>query len=286
MDKFRDIMIYRKGIRGTKMESIDITQILSKKSNYKLINNALEKTEENVNNEVIEYQKPPITILNGKWNHKNIIKSTSMEQLDKLINSNYSNSQFSMDFSLEGFEADDEEEYFSDESHDKNTFSNILGNNVELNCYSNYYYLKPIEATKENVSYYNCQLLDQNDTFFFDNKEDMAMFQVNISLGYVDDYIMDNNRGLYLEYFNTYHIHIPTSELCRGYIILAKNTSPDVYELSAIKIPYGKALVIPPNVIHNDCFLSGDYNIVYGKAKKYSTAILKNCGELVKFNFL
>lgn len=286
MDKFRDIMIYRKGIRGSKMESIDIAQILLKESNYKLINDSLEKIEKITNSQTIEYQKPPITILNGNWNHKNIIKSTSMEKLDQLINSDYDNNQFNMDFLLEGFEVNNEEGYFSDESHDKNTFSNILGNNVELKCCSNCYYLKPVEATKENVAYYNCKLLDQNDNFYFNSKEDMAMYKVNITLGYVDDYIMDNERGLYLEYFNTYHIHIPTNDLCTGYIILAKNISPEVYELSAIKIPYGKALVIPPNVIHNDCFLSGDYNIVYGKAKKYSTAILKNCGELVKFIFL
>ena len=36
-------------------------------------------------------------------------------------------------------------------------------------------------------------------------------------------------------------------------------------ELSAFHIPYGKAFYMSKNVIHNDCFLIGKYNVIYTK---------------------
>ena len=107
-------------------------------------------------------------------------------------------------------------------------------------------------------------------------------------MNYIEDYIMDESRGggIYFEYHNLPHIHIPLDSCSGGYIILAKKIRNNRYDVSAFTIPLGKALYINPNVIHNDCFLIGDYNVVYGMSKNYSTAILKNFNKLVEFNFI
>ena len=114
----------------------------------------------------------------------------------------------------------------------------------------------------------------------------MAIFEMNITYDYINEYVMKLGGGLYLEYFDIHHIHIPLNNDSSGYIILAKKKPENIYELSAFQIPFGKALIIPPNITHNDCFLVGNYNIIYGISENYSTAILKYGNKLVKFIFL
>lgn len=286
MDKYKNIMIYRIGKNGDKMESICIVKILKKNKNYRLVDDSFEETTDEIDQYTSKIIKPPITILNGKWNFKKIIKSTSMENINKIINKSDDIETFQMDFFTIS-ETDSETDSSSDNIYDsKNTSSNIHGNNIKLSCFSNNYYLKPIQATKENVAYYDCKLLDQNEVFNFKSKKDMAIFEMIITFDYVNDYVMNEGSGLYLEHLDIHHIHIPTEVYCSGYIILAKEKSNNIFEISAFQIPYGKALIIPPNVIHNDCFLVGKFNIVYGTSKNYTTGILKYYNELVKFTFL
>ena len=118
MDKFENLMICREGINGSKMETLNILKIIKKNKNYKLVNTIFEETSENETNTFKNIIKPPITVLNGKWNNYSIIKSTSMDKLNQLINQN--NLSFGLDFELD-FEIDSESDNTSTES--KNTFS-------------------------------------------------------------------------------------------------------------------------------------------------------------------
>ena len=65
------------------------------------------------------------------------------------------------------------------------------------------------------------------------------------------------------------------NKFSRGYIILGKEKDGNV-ELSAFKIPFGKALYVNKNVIHNDCFLIGNYNVIYTNTENYKTVLLVN----------
>lgn len=285
MDRFKsfeDIMIYREGDIGSKMETNNIVMILEPDKNYIFSEGKFTITDNFPETKIFKISKPPITTITGEWNNNKIIKSTSLNNLDKLIHSDSASYNDMFEFCM------DDDSSSEEDISNKNTFSNILGHNVKLNCDSNYYYFKPIIATNENVSYYNCKLIDEGETFHFYSPEEMALFNMNISFNYIKDYIMDENKGggIYLEYHNLPHIYIPLNDNCSGYIILAKQKKSNIYDVSAFKIPYGKALIIPSNIIHNDCFLIGDYNVVYGKSTNYSTAILKEGEKLVNFNFL
>jgi hypothetical protein len=95
---------------------------------------------------------------------------------------------------------------------------------------------------------------------------------------------VDLGGGVYLEYHNNPHFHMPLEEYCSGYLVLCKKEN-DKYYIDAFKIPYGYAIYTPGNIIHNDCFLVGKYLVVYSVSKEYSTVILKTKNNnLVKMN--
>lgn len=287
MNNFDNIMINRYGNEGGKMESLEIVQILKGNCFYSLKNNLfrLEHFSSNlkINQNIV---KPSITTIDGIWDSSKMIRSTSLDELNKLvIPDNNDDDMFSFDEMELSFSSEDD---FENVNNVKNTESNILGDNVVFKCEDEQYYLRVQEATKEKLAYYDCKLLEQNESFYFNSNENMALFKMEITNNYIKDYIMDESRGggIYFEYHNLPHIYLPLNKSSRGCIILAKKIRNNRYDVSAFYIPYGKALYINPNVIHNDCFLIGDYHVVYGKSKNYSTAILKNFNKLVEFNFI
>ena len=99
----------------------------------------------------------------------------------------------------------------------------------------------------------------------------------NIEIGrhYINEYIMKCAGGVYLEYHDRPHFHMPRDRRAKGYIILGKFVEDNIH-LAAFNIPYGCALYTPNNVIHNDCFLTGKYIVVYSKTEDYSNVLLKN----------
>ena len=80
---------------------------------------------------------------------------------------------------------------------------------------------------------------------------------------------------MYLEYHKNPHFHMPINESASGGIVLAKQNG-DSYHISCFRIPYGYASYIPPYTIHNDCFLIGDYYVIYSKSEPFSTCLLRN----------
>lgn len=273
---FKELLYKRIGLNNSKKEIIKPISIIYPNLNYKFNNNL------NITNDKINYFvnkiKPNITVIEGEWNNKKIIKSISYDNLNKRFS-------FDENEDIFGFLDLKEDEYVDD---NKNSFNNILGDYNLFNCSNSNYYFIPQEATSELLSYYNCKLINLNDNFSFEIEENLLHASMDISFNYVEDYLLQDNYGggIFIEYHNLPHFYYPVDEYSQGYIILGKKKKENSYNFSAFKIPYNSGIYIPPDVIHSDCYLTGEYNICFGKSKKYSSAILKNCSELVKFNFL
>ena len=149
MNNFKNIMINRYGDEGGKMESLEIVQILKKNCFYSLKNN-LFKLEQNQNTqECINIIKPSITTIDGCWDSNKMIRSTSLEEINKLISSSNDidyNDMFGFDEMELSFSSED---YSETVNNQKNTKSNILGDNIMFKCEDTKYYFKPEIATKE-----------------------------------------------------------------------------------------------------------------------------------------
>jgi hypothetical protein len=176
----------------------------------------------------------------------------------------------------------------------KNLFiSNSIENNIlgDTNIFDSYFDTLdiPIEiATSEKLDYYDCKLIEENDIFTFDTLENLPLTKVSIGEKYLENFILQENfgNGFYLEYHNNPHFHMPCNKNSKGYLILAKRITQLEYHLTAFIIPFGKAIYMPPYVMHNDCCLIGDYYVVYSKSTEFSTANLYHKNTLVKINFI
>jgi hypothetical protein len=155
--------------------------------------------------------------------------------------------------------------------------SNILGKSGKLYLKSNI--SVPIIGSN-SLHYYNVKLYNINDIISFDHN--LPLFEMEIGKNYVDEYIMKKAGGVYLEEHERPHFHMPLTEDSCGYMILGKKVKGGI-ELSAFTIPYGEALYMPNNIIHNDCFLIGNYNVIYSKTPNYKTVLLvNNCNIPIK----
>lgn len=148
-----------------------------------------------------------------------------------------------------------------------------------------------IDGTKDNYMYYGCQMYKEGETFSTNIDIDMPMFKMKITKNYGKDYIFSEKyaNGMYIEYHNTPHIYINLNnkdDNDDGYLVLGKKISENKYNLSAIKIPKKYMIFIPPYVIHNDCFLIGQYYVVYNLANDFSTVrIINNDNKFINIEF-
>jgi hypothetical protein len=146
---------------------------------------------------------------------------------------------------------------------------------------------------KEYFMYFNCFLLDKNDTIIFDMK-DMPIFEMDIGENYFQNYIMNKEfgKGMYIEYHNTPHYYINLNKTnytnYNSYIILGKKLD-NIYKFAALTIPQDKMLYIPPYILHNDCCLVGKYKVMYNMAEDFSTVRFvnkNNIDEMTEINFI
>lgn len=146
--------------------------------------------------------------------------------------------------------------------------SNILGKSGQLKVEENIDI--PI-INSNSLWYYDVKLYNIGDIISFD--DDLPLFEMEVGKNYVKEYIMKIAGGVYLEQHARPHFHMPLDPQATGYIILGKFVEGGIH-VSAFKIPFNKALYIPNNVIHNDCFLIGKYNVIYSKTPDYKTMLL------------
>jgi hypothetical protein len=175
----------------------------------------------------------------------------------------------------------------NNEKNEKISDNNILGKNGILRCSKKTYELQAVVANRDNLAHYNCELLTDEDIFTLQTNEKMPFMEMNIGENYINDYIMNRNLGggIYLEYHSLPHIHFNPYPTNDGYLIIGHLIDSNLFELTAFKIPYNTGIYMPPSIVHNDCFLIGNYNVMYDIAPLYSTVLLreKKTKELVNF---
>lgn len=176
-------------------------------------------------------------------------------------------------------------EWIKESTINCNQKRNILGNDGIFVSNTDSIILKKQLATTSNLKYYGAKLLKINDNLSFETNDILPVATVDVGEDYIKDYIMDEQLGggVYLEYHNNPHFHMPLNNDSRGCLILGKKED-DNYTLSAFQIPHGYGIYTPPWGIHNDCFLIGEYLVVYSVSEDYSTVIIKNKNQtLVEF---
>jgi hypothetical protein len=162
--------------------------------------------------------------------------------------------------------------------------TNILGG-IGLFITDNELCIPCNEGTSSNYRLYGCHIIDKNEELIFETNKDMPIFEMEVGASYVKDYIFNSEyaNGMYLEYHNTPHVYVAHNTESAGYLILVKKINDNKYMISALTVPYGKAIYLPPYTIHNDCFLIGKYNVMYNLAEDYSTVRLVNKENLNEF---
>lgn len=165
--------------------------------------------------------------------------------------------------------------------------SNIFDKTSTFICDEQKIKIPIVNATNENMAYYNCLLVNFNDIFIFSSHRTRpyTLFEMFIGRDYVKNYIMQQNfgGGVYLEYHDNPHFHAPSNKSTGGFLTVGKKNSNRL-EITGFRIPYGKGVYMPGGVYHNDCFLTGFWNVIYDDSNNYLTGILKTKSkEMVEF---
>ena len=167
--------------------------------------------------------------------------------------------------------------------------NNILGKNSFI-FIENEILKIPIEvATDEKLNYYFSNLIENGDIFKLYNKSDIQNLTIQVGPNYFRDYILQEGlgNGLYIETHDTPHFHQPLNNNCSGYLILGK-IKRDELIITAFKIPFGKAVYMPPHTYHCDACLVGEYNVIYTVTENYKTYLIysENNKKFVDVEFI
>jgi hypothetical protein len=125
---------------------------------------------------------------------------------------------------------------------------------------------------------YGAKVIEKNGgEIELQNPVETHMFEMEIGERYVEGYLLQEGYGdgFYIETHDLPHLYYATSQSSRGYIILGKREEDGSLLLNAFKIPYGITFFIEPFTYHSDAFLIGNYNVVYGKTRNYSTYLVR-----------
>jgi len=162
--------------------------------------------------------------------------------------------------------------------------NNILGNNSIFYTKINVIQIPIIKCTSELLQFFGCFIISDGDTFKLNNHSEMPFFKITIGKNYKNDFLLKEGlgEGFYIETHDTPHIHQPINNDAEGYLVLAKRHD-NLLLLSKVRIPYGKAVYIPPNTYHNDSLLIGDYNVLYTKTNNYQTYIFKTVDNKIVY---
>ena len=238
-EKYKNIMIDRKGdVPDSNMTTLDVTNIVKPGVFYKITSDSLLKTR-------FKFTNYPI--------NSNITKD-DINHIEIKNNWNWNSNMCTSKSNILG------------DSGILTIDSKDLDNNIKLTI--------PI-ADIENLEFYGCTLYGHGDMIGFDIDSELPVAIVEIGKNYIDHYIMKKAGGVYLEIHDRPHFHMPLNKEAGGYLVIGKYHNENIL-LSAFNIPYGYGVKMSNNVIHNDCFLTGNYLVVYSKTEDYSTVLLKN----------
>lgn len=140
-----------------------------------------------------------------------------------------------------------------------------------------------LEATADNLAFYNAHLLDIGDTVIFESQDCLPITEVLVGPNYVNHYLSheEYGGGEYIEYHNQPHLWAPKNASCGGHILLGVQEKAHFY-LTGFRIPFGHAVYLSPYTLHSDAYLVGDYLVVYAVAEEYSTVLFKDQKKQLK----
>lgn len=134
-------------------------------------------------------------------------------------------------------------------------------------------------ATPEMLGFYGASLITAGDPFEFDGGANLPIVRMEIGAGYAEGFLQVASKGggAYLEHHDRPHLHMPLDENADGYMLLGRRDGDD-YLVSAFPIPFGSAIYTPPDVLHADSYLVGNYLVVYSLTENFSNAVLRAPG--------
>ena len=155
--------------------------------------------------------------------------------------------------------------------------ANILGDVGILTLDAATVTIPEAPATPSMIGHYGACLLAMGDTVRFEADADLPVTLMEIGAGYVDEYlhVAEKGGGSYLEWHDRPHLHMPLDADAGGYLILGRRDGED-YVVSAFRIPFGSAVYMPPEVLHADPYLVGNYLVIYSVTKSFSNAVLRS----------
>jgi hypothetical protein len=162
-----------------------------------------------------------------------------------------------------------------------NPNGNKLGGNVPFVTRDAAYIVPHANETPEEFAYYGAHLMPVGSAIQFQTPQVVPYMKMVIGERYVENYLLneDFGGGFYIEYHSCPHYHQPLNAEAKGWLILGKFTDDKGHiRLSAFKIPFGYGVYMPPNILHCDAFLTGDYLVAYTAAKEYKTGIFRHGG--------
>jgi len=162
----------------------------------------------------------------------------------------------------------------------------------------------PISATTpENLACFGAELITPADTFAFDIpplRDCLPLSKMRVGKDYVGGFIMRDAEdvvggsdetcfsGVYLERHDVPHFHMPLNDSTRGCLMLGKiekcgdgdgDGDGKKLQLCAFNIAYGTAVYTHPWTLHNDCFLVGEFAVVYASTENFHTGTVLSKGK-------
>jgi len=157
--------------------------------------------------------------------------------------------------------------------------ANIFGKNSLLMVDADILTVPVNETTLENLAFFDAELITPDDIFEFEVPHQidcLPLTVMRVGKDYVDGFIMQDTvggegfSGAYLEWHDVPHFHMPLNNKNQGFLILGK-MQDDKMLLGAFKLKFGTAVYMHPWTLHNDCFLVGDYAVVYASTENFQT---------------
>ena len=161
--------------------------------------------------------------------------------------------------------------------------ANILGDVGILTLRTDRIVIPEAPCTAEMLGFYGGRLLGAGEVFEIDANANLPVTRMEIGAGYADGYlhVASKGGGAYLEHHDRPHLHMPLDEAAGGYLVLGRRDgegSGADYLVSAFRIPFGSAVYTPPEVLHADPYLTGNYLVVYSVTENFSNAVLRAPG--------
>ena len=165
--------------------------------------------------------------------------------------------------------------------------ANIFAKNGTLTVAAEQIDVPVVTATHETLAYYNAHYYALGDGLQFGSEAPYSICVMTIGARYVEDFLMRDGGGQYIEFHDRPHFHWNLGRDNTGYYLLGKRIGENRYHLTGFTIPYGAAVYTMPGALHADANLVGS-NWVVGLtvAPSFSTVLFRSAGgTFTRLNF-